>query len=285
MHCELSRHLSRKITKHIHSSKPASLNRPIAQPWAHPNVVPRPTKCCTLYKKNGGGGGGGRQGREVVVYWSLATLRWRHQWKGLRPSMGEVCSSPSLSLGSMSWGSSQHDRVSSQKLQCEYARLSGTASSRVGTWLSTARPLLILYSMPSCAVLQRCSKEGRSSSCGICLTLAVSGADSEQIQLISILLSLFKGRRIHKTITSAPNKSLKKVSLTSMQHTCDVEPQPTDKKTTTASQGNPQFRSCGRPGLSVLTSLLVSVDVKNYWTVLRHWSQLVPNMSTDIWGH
>ena len=41
----------------------------------------------------------------------------------------------------------------------------------------------------------------------------------------------------------------------------------------------------GRPGLSVLTSLLVSVDVKNYWTVLRHWSQLVPNMSNDIWGH
>ena len=41
----------------------------------------------------------------------------------------------------------------------------------------------------------------------------------------------------------------------------------------------------GRPGLSVLTSLLVSVDVKNYWTVLRHWSQLVPNMSADIWGH
>ena len=41
----------------------------------------------------------------------------------------------------------------------------------------------------------------------------------------------------------------------------------------------------GRPGLSVPTSLLVSVDVKNYCTVLRHWSQLVPNMSTDIWGH
>ena len=41
----------------------------------------------------------------------------------------------------------------------------------------------------------------------------------------------------------------------------------------------------GRPGLSVLTSLLVSVDIKIYWTVLRHWSQLVPNMSTDIWGH
>ena len=38
----------------------------------------------------------------------------------------------------------------------------------------------------------------------------------------------------------------------------------------------------GRPELSVLTSLLVSVDVKYYWTVLRHWSQLVPNMSTDI---
>ena len=41
----------------------------------------------------------------------------------------------------------------------------------------------------------------------------------------------------------------------------------------------------GRPGLSILTSLLVSVDVKIYWTVLRHWSQLVPNMSTDIRGH
>ena len=38
----------------------------------------------------------------------------------------------------------------------------------------------------------------------------------------------------------------------------------------------------GRPGLSVLTSLLVSVDGKNYSTVLRHWSQLVPNMSADI---
>ena len=38
----------------------------------------------------------------------------------------------------------------------------------------------------------------------------------------------------------------------------------------------------GRPGLSVLTNLLVSVDVKLHCTMLRHWSQLVPNMSTDI---
>ena len=38
----------------------------------------------------------------------------------------------------------------------------------------------------------------------------------------------------------------------------------------------------GRPGLSVLTSLLVSVDVKIYWTVLRHWSQLVLNMSAML---
>ena len=38
----------------------------------------------------------------------------------------------------------------------------------------------------------------------------------------------------------------------------------------------------GRPGLSVLTSLLVSVDVKIYCTVLLHWSQLFPNMSHDI---
>ena len=41
----------------------------------------------------------------------------------------------------------------------------------------------------------------------------------------------------------------------------------------------------GRPGLSVLMSLTLSVDVKQHWTVLRHWSQFVPNMSTDIRGH
>ena len=32
-------------------------------------------------------------------------------------------------------------------------------------------------------------------------------------------------------------------------------------------------------------SLTVSVDVKQHWTVLRHSSQYVPNMSTDIRGH
>ena len=36
----------------------------------------------------------------------------------------------------------------------------------------------------------------------------------------------------------------------------------------------------GRPGLSVLTSLMDSVDVK-----LTHRSQLVPKMSADIRGH
>ena len=44
----------------------------------------------------------------------------------------------------------------------------------------------------------------------------------------------------------------------------------------------------GRPGLPVLTSLVVSVDVKLYWTMLTHSSQLVPNMSTaseDIKQH
>ena len=40
----------------------------------------------------------------------------------------------------------------------------------------------------------------------------------------------------------------------------------------------------GRPGLSVLTSLLVSVYVKQYWAMLWHWSQLDPNMSTDNRG-
>ena len=32
-------------------------------------------------------------------------------------------------------------------------------------------------------------------------------------------------------------------------------------------------------------SLMVSVDVRQHWTMLRHWSQFVPNMSTDIRGH
>ena len=41
----------------------------------------------------------------------------------------------------------------------------------------------------------------------------------------------------------------------------------------------------GRPGLCILTSLMVSVDVKQYWIMLTHWSQLVPNTSTDIRGH
>ena len=41
----------------------------------------------------------------------------------------------------------------------------------------------------------------------------------------------------------------------------------------------------GHPGLSIPTSLTVSVNVKQHWTMLRHWSQFVPNMSTDIQGH
>ena len=32
-------------------------------------------------------------------------------------------------------------------------------------------------------------------------------------------------------------------------------------------------------------SLMVSVDVKQHWTMLWHWSEFVPNMSTDIRGH
>ena len=41
----------------------------------------------------------------------------------------------------------------------------------------------------------------------------------------------------------------------------------------------------GRPGLSVLTSLMISMDVKQCWTMLMHWSQFVPDMLTDIRGH
>ena len=41
----------------------------------------------------------------------------------------------------------------------------------------------------------------------------------------------------------------------------------------------------GRPGLSALMRLMVSVDVKQHWTVLTHWSQFVPNNLADIRGH
>ena len=41
----------------------------------------------------------------------------------------------------------------------------------------------------------------------------------------------------------------------------------------------------GRPGLSVLRSLTVSVDVKQHWTTLRHWPRFAPNILTDIRGH
>ena len=36
----------------------------------------------------------------------------------------------------------------------------------------------------------------------------------------------------------------------------------------------------GSPGLPVLMSLTVSVDVKGHSTMHTHWSQFVPNMST-----
>ena len=41
----------------------------------------------------------------------------------------------------------------------------------------------------------------------------------------------------------------------------------------------------GCPELSVLMSLMVSVDVKQHWTMHMHWSQFVPNMSADIQWH
>ena len=41
-----------------------------------------------------------------------------------------------------------------------------------------------------------------------------------------------------------------------------------------------EFRSCVK-----VEGLTVSVDVKQHWTVLRHWSQFVPDRSTDIRGH
>ena len=59
----------------------------------------------------------------------------------------------------------------------------------------------------------------------------------------------------------------------SQQHSC-----PTRVQELCESRG-------GRPGLSVLMSLTVSVDIKQHWTMLRHRLQFVPNMSTNIRGH
>ena len=76
---------------------------------------------------------------------------------------------------------------------------------------------------------------------------------------------------------------------TSRDSTNRVLPQDTFSTKTKGSEGRRVQELCesrgGRPGLSVLMSLTVSVDVKQHWTVLRHWSQFVPNMSTDIRGH
>ena len=47
----------------------------------------------------------------------------------------------------------------------------------------------------------------------------------------------------------------------------------------------PEFRSCVKVEVAILMSLAVSVAVKQHWTMLRHWSQFVPNTSTDIRGH
>ena len=41
----------------------------------------------------------------------------------------------------------------------------------------------------------------------------------------------------------------------------------------------------GRPEFPSLISLTVSVDVKQHWIMLRHWSQCVPNRSTDVHWH
>ena len=37
----------------------------------------------------------------------------------------------------------------------------------------------------------------------------------------------------------------------------------------------------GRPALPILISFILSVDVKQHWTMHTHWSQFVPNMSTQ----
>ena len=41
----------------------------------------------------------------------------------------------------------------------------------------------------------------------------------------------------------------------------------------------------GRPGFSVLTSLMVSVDVKQYWNMLTHWSLICQPTSLVIKHH
>ena len=44
-------------------------------------------------------------------------------------------------------------------------------------------------------------------------------------------------------------------------------------------------RRAGRPGLPVLMSLMVCVDVKQQWTMNTHWSQFVNPTSEDIKLH
>ena len=87
---------------------------------------------------------------------------------------------------------------------------------------------------------------GLNESTGFMSNTFVNMADRESLKQLDLLsatpLNLISQRK--------PNMATPKNRDTIVQELCE-------------SRG-------GRPGLSVLTSLLVSVDVKNYCTVLRH---------------
>ena len=72
---------------------------------------------------------------------------------------------------------------------------------------------------------------------------------------------------------------------------CPCHPTSEDIKNQRTNSCLSEFRSCVKLKVEVAIlgfpsiSLTVSVDVKEYWPVLRHWSQFVLNVSTDIRGH
>ena len=78
----------------------------------------------------------------------------------------------------------------------------------------------------------------------------------------------------------------RRVSGAKREHSCPKLKVKHDRRWSPRGSAQELCESRGRrPGLFVLMSLTFTVDVKQHSTVLRHWSQFVPNMSADIRGH
>ena len=170
-----------------------------------------------------------------------------------------------LQLWTTSSMSGRQNSVSSSHRECWGLRSSVTLSRPClhwPSWSSSYRELKSSVTLscpcshwPSCCSSHRARRELKSSVTLFCpWSHWPSCCSSHSAHIIKLSVTLSRITTIHPTVPTERVKELWE------------------------SRG-------GRPGLSFLTSLMVSVDVMQHWTILTHWSQLVPNMSTDIRGH